>query len=259
MWIRWALVWAFIAGCGPSEHGVDPFDSAELWASLQSDTSDVDSDGWLASEDCDDFDATVNPASVEVCANGLDDDCDEAIDGADDDCVFDTDVPLVSSGDEDCMDGVDNDADELADCDDTDCAFHAACAVCVRSYSAHCGFEHTEYGFYGTEVNDAYTCGGSGGDKEQVYAFTALEAGEVTVTVVPESQSFGGFGGLDVGLYLMEGNCDPELCVDFSDNPGKGAAETLTFQAGWLQTFFVAVEKGTGSGSEYEIRFDCSQ
>lgn len=37
--------------------------------------SDVDGDGWSGSEDCDDLDPSVHPGAVEVCANGIDDDC----------------------------------------------------------------------------------------------------------------------------------------------------------------------------------------
>lgn len=37
---------------------------------------DADADGFPASEDCDDTDATVNPNAIEVCADGVDNDCD---------------------------------------------------------------------------------------------------------------------------------------------------------------------------------------
>lgn len=36
---------------------------------------DVDGDGWSGAEDCDDTDGSVHPGAVEVCANGVDDDC----------------------------------------------------------------------------------------------------------------------------------------------------------------------------------------
>jgi len=53
------------------------------------DETDVDNDGWTADEaggtDCDDDDATVNPAQTESC-NGKDDDCN---DGIDEDNTFD--------------------------------------------------------------------------------------------------------------------------------------------------------------------------
>jgi hypothetical protein len=45
---------------------------------------DADSDGYTSDVDCDDGDAAVNPGATETC-NGIDDDCDEAVDDADSD------------------------------------------------------------------------------------------------------------------------------------------------------------------------------
>jgi hypothetical protein len=44
--------------------------------------ADADEDGWPACQECDDTDEDVNPDAVEVC-NGVDDDCNGTIDGAD--------------------------------------------------------------------------------------------------------------------------------------------------------------------------------
>ncbi len=54
-------------------------------------TDDLDGDGFISVEcggdDCDDGDFLVNPDATEVCDNGIDDDCDLAIDSEDSDCA----------------------------------------------------------------------------------------------------------------------------------------------------------------------------
>jgi len=62
----------------------------------------------------------------EVCDNGVDDDCDTAVDCDDPDCDGDpacdcTPVPEI------CDNGVDDDCDTAVDCNDTDCAGDPAC------------------------------------------------------------------------------------------------------------------------------------
>ncbi len=101
---------------------------------------DLDGDGWLPPEDCDDTDASVNPDANEVC-NGVDDDCNDLIDDAigeawytdaDGDTFGDPDTEAQScegeggqvADDTDCDDGdasVHPYADELCDLQDNDC------------------------------------------------------------------------------------------------------------------------------------------
>jgi len=95
---------------------------------------DVDGDGYEAEicggDDCDDTDPVVHQGAEEVCANGIDEDCDgEVDDGGDEDgdgytCLLDcddTDVTINPGAVEICENGVDDDCDGRVDGDDQDC------------------------------------------------------------------------------------------------------------------------------------------
>ncbi|MCB9745067.1 MAG: hypothetical protein H6740_20935 [Alphaproteobacteria bacterium] len=49
--------------------------------------TDADADGFFVGEDCNDDDAAINPGAAEICDDGIDNDCDELIDDADDECT----------------------------------------------------------------------------------------------------------------------------------------------------------------------------
>lgn len=119
------------SGCGPMGCGDDPADfeacpavcleqcgcpeSAPLWHETmgciaESDceglSEDADQDGYPASEECDDDNAGVYPGAVEVC-NGIDDNCDGAIDEGCENTPSDEEVLCVTTGGEmaDCLSG----------------------------------------------------------------------------------------------------------------------------------------------------------
>lgn len=77
--------------------------------------ADADRDGYTrCGGDCDDARASVHPGAVEVCGDGIDQDCN----GADRSCPSTT---------ENCANRVDDDGDGLVDCRDTECARTAEC------------------------------------------------------------------------------------------------------------------------------------
>ena len=96
---------------------------------------DNDCDGAI---DCRDSTCSANPACVvclpaaETCTDALDNDCDGRIDCADNDCSLD---PTCTGGctatsrseRKGCTDGVDNDCDGLIDCQDRDCRRDILC------------------------------------------------------------------------------------------------------------------------------------
>ena len=73
-----------------SSHAGSPASASALWY-CGLNPGDVDQDGFIAvsagGDDCDDADPTVNPAYVEDCADGVDNDCNGLADSADPYCA----------------------------------------------------------------------------------------------------------------------------------------------------------------------------
>ena len=85
------------------------------------DCVDEDGDGWCEL-DCDNSDPNINPAIIEVCDNGIDDDCDGYVDAADGECngCYKS-VPEENQTPNGCWDGIDNDCDGMLDNDPECC------------------------------------------------------------------------------------------------------------------------------------------
>ena len=114
-------------------------------------------DGDATNDDCTCLNDGVVPATAEICDNGVDDNCDGAVDCADSQCSgaaacvctpsAASEVDCGNGEDEDsdglvdcldadctsptevCNDNVDNKCDGLVDCDDPDCATDSSCAL----------------------------------------------------------------------------------------------------------------------------------
>lgn len=67
-------------------YGAPPYDMKDTDTGLP-DSSDIDGDGILSPEDCDDTNAAVHPGAVEDCKDLIDNDCDKKTDSKDEDCL----------------------------------------------------------------------------------------------------------------------------------------------------------------------------
>ena len=94
--------------------------------------ADTDADGWAACEDCDDTDADVNDAGLELC-DGIDNDCDGTVDiAAADVTPWYTDADGDGYGDAGSItvacDAPVGTVADATDCDDADATFHPGAA-----------------------------------------------------------------------------------------------------------------------------------
>jgi len=86
--LQWMLCWAsplFLAACAVGET------TPPVWVDGG---ADEDGDGWKGSSDCDDSNPAVNPGQVEICMDGLDNDCD----GWAGDCALGERIDLGQAG-----------------------------------------------------------------------------------------------------------------------------------------------------------------
>jgi|GEM_PF-1972505 len=165
-----------------------------------------------------------------------------------------------------CDDGLDNDADGLVDCSDPDCAGDPACGEgCVPSQTLQCPATVLTGDTGGPDAtNSVLDWCGEGFDgwtgPEIAYLFTPNSTGEVTV----DASGWQGNGDLDLTVLLVpppgpdaEIDCNPEICVEQSWNPG-GQPESLTFDAFAGTQYIVALDGWNGAVSEFQMVLTCA-
>ncbi len=118
----------------------------------------------------------------EDCANGMDDDCDGAIDCADTDCQAGT----FCTGRENCTTEIDDDFDGLTNCDDPDCASTEACGCVPQIEDCSNGMDDDCDGLI--DCADRQNCPGAC-NAEQSTAYCAKGQGPITVLGKTGSQS----------------------------------------------------------------------
>ncbi len=237
---------------------------------------DGDGDGFDAvpcGSDCADADPCAIAGPAENCADGMDNDCDLAIDCADTDCQSDADTdgfiaqPCGSDCDDNnasanpsavelCADGVDNDCDSATDCADANCATSPAC--CPSSSSAQPTMLSNGSGTLVARVNN------------RVLSFTAGDAGRTQAVRVTLRNLTGPFSSWN-GRRLFVGNLS-DVCEVAGVGPGgtcpSGAPTekwaklqcTMHCRTDWSQMPVInAFHEGVVPGGIYDLEvIDCS-
>ncbi len=233
-----------LGGCddaGDDDTTVPPYDPTDP-------STDWDEDGYAASNDCNDFDDAVHPNQEEICDNGVDDDCNLALDCDDAACASQPICTEAGQDNEACDDGIDNDGDGATDCDDEDCEYSAFCSPCSVQVAGTCGTAWNIFGVHARTELDDYSCSGaSEAGPEVVYEFLPYADGTVDFAVAPAD-------GVNVDLYLMQDTCHPDRCIADSSSSGVGDDEVLTIEVTAGTYYYLSVEL-SGDASE-EFTFD---
>jgi hypothetical protein len=139
---------------------IDTQDPAAVDCATSSTTcTDADGDGYAIEGgacgpvDSNDSDPAVNPEATEDCSNGIDDNGNGLIDGADPACAACVPTASVENRKRACTDGADNDCNGLVDCADPGCSSTRSCKPARKKHLHH-------------HEGDTYSSSGNGARQE---------------------------------------------------------------------------------------------
>ena len=180
----------------------------------------------------------------EICDNGQDDDNDEQIDCADQDCAFD---PACV---ENCNNGIDDDNDGAADCLDDECIGQPICDNAPAGVCEDPIIIDRLGAFAGTTEGREDLHDGSCQPNDDAEAVYAVAFNVPTPVCVDTNGS-----QFDTVLYVREGDCAEGAELGCQDDilPLENLQSEVEFQALPGITYFVFVDGFTGNAGAYQL------
>jgi cysteine-rich repeat protein len=172
------------------------------------------------------------------------------------DCTYDESGCSASA---DCGNGVVEGSEQ---CDDGNTTGGDGCSgscqwesTCSAGAALACGGSDGGNLFLASNHAEYYSCGtedATGGDK--IFSFTPSSSGVATVFLDVDQD---GFLGDNLDLYVLEGACNPTLCVSAGEANGD---DTVNFNVSAGLTYFLVVELealGFPPSGAYAINLTC--
>jgi len=146
------------------------------------------------------------------------------------------------------------------DCDDGNASGGDGCSgacqweiTCTAAETIACGASDwgDALGVSNSASNYSAQCGGAGYSyDDRIYSFVPASSGLVTVSLWISDWDD------DFDLFILEGACNPALCIDYGDNIGD---DSVTFNATAGVTYYAVVEfyDWWSIWGDYQLQVSC--
>ncbi len=167
------------------------------------------------------------------------------------DCV--ADCGACPPAETECRDGLDEDYDGETDCDDSaDCDWdprcgRCKCVSCDPEEWIGCGQSQIIEPFGPATFPDVEACGHLPSEfASAVYRFDSAADQEVRVKLTP------GAGGEAYRVFVLEGNCNPEYCIE---NGSNSVDAVFHARDGW--TYYLLIDCTSDFAGEVTVEVEC--
>ncbi len=215
-------------------------------------------DACTGGNDCDDNDPDVHPDRVEICDNGVDDDCDGNTDLVDDDCrPCDGECPAGKDCcDGQCVDILYNNT-HCGGCDlpcgtacfKGECLPAGKCATALKNLiTSNVSYSNRSTCGLGDTYNPTGGCSVSGTGQDQIYAIKPVAGNQMQVSMYPDGESVE-----YEALYFLTDCRDMNSCFD---SQTSGNWNALEIESSTGDIFFAVTDFRQSQCGIYDFKVD---